>query len=138
MILKREEGGETKRRRKLNVKGIYKKKKMKLQPYLDFWVSETKMDSSCPVCVLFWCLSVPLCPPRPPLSLLFFLCCQKQPKTGSQNLLFCLSLPSSQTPFLYSCHVFPCFGMSMCYLLTLCMNDNMSVYSYRELYPIPP
>lgn len=31
---------------------------------------------------------------------------------------------------------FPYFGMSMCYLLTLCMNDNMSVYSYRELYPI--
>lgn len=26
----------------------------------------------------------------------------------------------------------------MCYLLILCMNDNMSVYSYRESYPIPP
>lgn len=44
------------------------------------------------------------------------------------RLLHSLSLPNS--PF--DPH-FPYFGMSMCYLLTLCMNDNMYVYSYNRV-----
>lgn len=80
------------------------------------------MVSICPLCVsspLFLCLSA-----------------AKATKTGSNpfvpsfppNPLFTLRLPLP---------CFPYFGMSMCYLLTLCMNDNMSVYSYRESYPTP-
>lgn len=114
---------------------------MKLQPYLDFWVSETQMDFSCPACVLLLCLSVPVCL-FPPLSLSFFhgLSAAKATKTGSNP--FVLSFPPSfppRVPSLPSRLPMPCFhifGMSMCYLLTLCMNDNMSVYSYRESYPI--
>lgn len=110
---------------------------MKLQPYLDFWVSETDMDFSCPACVLLLCLSVPLCPFS--LYLVFLslsLCCQNNQnrwRSFCSAFFSLLSLFTLRLPL----PCFPYFGMSMCYLLTLCMNDNMSVYSYRELYPIP-
>lgn len=114
---------------------------MKLQPYIDFWVSEIEMDFSCPACVLLWCLSVPLCLFPLFLCLSFTsLCCQSNQKQAViilfsvlPPLLFLKSLFILRLPM----PCFPYFGMSMCYLLTLCMNDNMSVYSYRELYPIP-
>lgn len=105
---------------------------MKLQPYIDFWVSEIEMDFSCPACVLLWCLPVPLC-----LSPLFLcLCAAKVTKTGSKPFVQSF-LPNSRFILRLPMPCFPYFGMSMCYLLTLCMNDNMSVYSYRESYPIP-
>lgn len=68
---------------------------MKLQPYIDFWVSEIEMDFSCPACVLLWCLSVPLCL-FPPLSLVFLshLSTAKVTKTGSYHFVLCLSFPS--------------------------------------------
>lgn len=83
---------------------------------------------------------VSICPSvsPPPLSLSFFLglSAAKVTKTGSD--LFVLSfLPKSLFTLRLPMPRFPYFGMSMCYLLILCMNDNMSVYSYRELYPIP-
>lgn len=37
------------------------KKNKKLQPYVDFWVSDTETDFSCPACVPLCCLSVPSC-----------------------------------------------------------------------------
>lgn len=93
--------GRRRRRKKMNIK---EKKNMKLQPYLDFWVSETEMDFSCPACVLLWCLSVPLCPPPPSLS--FFLL-PKQPKTGSDPFVpSFLPLSSQNWPSVSLCHVF--------------------------------
>lgn len=35
-----------------------KKKNMKIQPYVDSWVSETQADFSYPARVLLWCLSL--------------------------------------------------------------------------------
>lgn len=125
------------RRKKMNIKE--KKKNMKLQPYLDFWVSEIEMDFSCPACVLLWCLSVPLC--LFPLFLCLSFSVSLLPKQPNQAAPFVLSFlpffPNSLFTLRLPMPCFPYFGMSMCYLLTLCMNDNMSVYSYRESYPIP-
>lgn len=94
------------RRKEMNIK---EKKNMKLQPYLDFWVSEIEMDFSCPACVLLWCLSVPLC--LFPLFLCLSFSVSLLPKQPNQAavLLFRLFFPSSQFPFLPSvslCHVF--------------------------------
>lgn len=86
-----------------------------------------------------YCYSVypSLCvfPPSFCLSFLVYLL-PKQPKQAA-ILLFRLFSPLPDSPLRLSMPCFPYFGMSMCYLLTLCMNDNMSVYSYRESYPIP-
>lgn len=102
---------------------------MKIQPYVESWVSETQADSSYPARVLLWCLSLlyPLCVLR------FLPCCQSN-KSGS----FVLPVTSSLLPPTHNplCHVFHILGMSMCYLLTLCMNANTSVYSNREAYPL--
>lgn len=84
-----------------------------------------------------------LCVSSPSFSVFISLslCCQSnQNRQRSFCSVFSSPLLLPKFPFLPSvslCHVFPYFGMSMCYLLTLCMNDNMSVYSYRESYPIP-
>lgn len=119
------------------------KKNMKLQPYIDFWASAIEADFCCPACVLLWCLIRPSVSPHP-LSL-SSLCCQSNQKQAVIFLLFCIFFPlpsQNKTLSLFPVRLpmpcFPYFGMSMCYLLTLCMNDNMSVYSYRESYPIPP
>lgn len=50
----------------------------------------------------------------------------------SVSFLVCSTRFPSPTPPLTLPH-FPYFGMSMCYLLTLCMNDNMYVYSYNRV-----
>lgn len=79
----------------------------------------------------------PLCVSSPP----FFLSAAKATETGSETFCSLFFFPILSPMTLYTLRppmpCFPYFGMSMCYLLTLCMNDNMSVYSYRELYPIP-
>lgn len=79
---------------------------MKLQPYLDFWVSEVEMDFSCPACVLLWCLSVP-CVSLPHRS--FFLL-PKQPEQAAKPFVLSFSYPFfPKWPFLPSvplCHVF--------------------------------
>lgn len=77
------------------------------------------MDFSCPAYVLFRCLSVPVC---------LFL-------PSSVSFLVHSTILTSLIPPLILPH-FPYFGMSMCYLLTLCMNDNMYVYSYKRI-PFP-
>lgn len=85
-----------------------------------------------------YCYGVFICPCVSPPSFSILLsqshCCQVT-KTGSSPFVPYL-LPSSRSTLCLPMPCFPYFGMSMCYLLTLCMNDNMSVYSYRELYPI--
>lgn len=103
-VVQKEEGRRTLRKKKQT-------KNLKLQPYLDFWVSEAKMDSSCPAYVLLQCLSVPVCPLLP-----FFR-------------LYSRPLHSLCFPVPFGLPHFPYFGMSMCYLLTLCMNANTYVYS---------
>lgn len=102
---------------------------MKIQPYVDSWVSETQADFSYPARVLLWCLS----PLTHCVSRRFLPCCQSN-KSGS----FVLPVTSSPLPPSHNPSVmFSIFlGMSMCYLLTLCMNANMSVYSNRESYPL--
>lgn len=114
---------------------------MKLQPYLDFWVSETEMDFSCPACVLLWCLSVPLV--SLPLSS-FSVFLSRRPlllkrRKRAAIVLVPPSFPPKTPPFLNldpPLPWFPHFGMLMFYLLTLCMNDNMSVYSSKCI-PFP-
>lgn len=73
-----------------------------------------------------------------PLSvfLSWSICCQSN-QNRQQSFCSVFSSPLPDSPLRLSMPCFPYFGMSMCYLLTLCMNDNMSVYSYRESYPIP-
>ena len=100
---------------------------MKLQPYIDFWVREIEMDFSCSACVLLLCLSVPLCL----FPLFLCLCCQSN-RNRQQSFSFRLFLPSVSL-----CHVFHIWECQCANLLTMCMNDNMSVYSIRESYPIP-
>lgn len=104
MVLKTEEEGWTLR-----------EKHLKLQPYLDFWASGGERDFSGPALYRYGvslssCLSSCL-----PLSLF------------SSAPLFTSPIPPLTLPH------FPHFGMSMCYLLTLCMNDNMYVYSYNRI-----
>lgn len=94
----------------------YKKKNLKLQPYLDFWVSEVKADSL--LLPSLYCYGVSLSP----CVLLPF----------SVSFLVHSTHFTSLTPPLTLPH-FPYFGMLMCYLLTLCMNDNMYVYSYNRV-----
>lgn len=80
----------------------------------------------------YYGVDLPLC-----VSRFRSICCQSN--RIQQRSFCCLSLPPVfLRPSVSLCHVFHISGMSMCYLLTLCMNDNMSVYSYRELYPISP
>lgn len=112
---------------------------MKIQPYVDSWVSETQADSSYPARVLLWCLSIslslslfllsPMCVSR------FLPCCQSN-RSGS--FVFACNLLPTTSSFSHNPSVmFSIFlGMSMCYLLTLCMNANTSVYSNRESYPL--
>lgn len=62
---------------------------MKIQPYVDSWVSETQADFSYPARVSLWCLSIlyPLCVSR------FLPCCQSN-NSGS----FVLPVTSSLLP----------------------------------------
>lgn len=101
-------------KRRKNIKK--NKKNLKLQPYLDFWVSEVKMDSL--LLPSLYCYGVSLSP----CVLLPF----------SVSFLVHSTHFTSLTPPLTLPH-FPYFGMLMCYLLTLCMNDNMYVYSYNRV-----
>lgn len=105
MLFKKEEGGGR----------TWRKKNLKLQPYLDFWASQLERDF-CPAYVLLQCLSVLV-------SLLL---------PSSVSFLVRSSLYTSPIALLTPPH-FPYFGMSMCYLLTLCMNDNMYVYRYNRV-----
>lgn len=87
------------------------------------------------MCIVMVSLSVPVSLHSLSLSCFLNLTAAKVTKTGSSPFVPYL-LPSSRSTLCLPMPCFPYFGMSMCYLLTLCMNDNMSVYSYRELYPI--
>lgn len=81
-------------------------------------------------CIVIVSLLFPMCVSR------FLPCCQSN-KSGSFFFVCfaCNFLPTSYFPQSL-CHVFHILGMSMCYLLTLCMNANTSVYSNRESYPL--
>lgn len=81
---------------------------------------------------------VSTCPSVSLTSLSLSLCCQSnQNWQQTFHSVFSSPLPNSRFILRLPMPCFPYFGMSMCYLLTLCMNDNLSVYSYRESYPIP-
>lgn len=86
------------RRKKMN------KKKKKLQPYIDFWDSETEADFSCPACVLLWCLSVPLC--LFPVFLSLSCCCQSNQYRQWISFCSCLFFPNPFPLFVSPCHVF--------------------------------
>lgn len=75
---------------------------MKIQPYVDSWVSETQVDSSYPARVLLWCLS-----PLPTVCLEDFY---RAAKVTIPAVCFaCNFLPTSSFPTIpLSC--FPYFG----------------------------
>lgn len=79
---------------------------MKLQPYIDFWASETEMDSSGPACVLLCVLSVSLNP------LVLRLAAAAVTKGRAAIFLWCPSFPPSRSPyatlFFFSLHILEC------------------------------